>query len=137
MCLPENDEPTVISCYSFFSTLSVGLVILDKTRLPIELKTPANSAVPVNTRAVPIQCCIVNGFWKYRIENNRERNFRKVMMRVTTSEGHSVVSMKTPEIHVYLQTMSRNYTERNVFLHQCTIVPVNHWTHSINVPLDQ
>ena len=56
-----------------------------------------------------------------------EINFRKVMMRVTINEGHSVVSMKTPEIHTYLQTMSRNYIQINKnILYQCIIAPINH-----------
>ena len=52
-----------------------------------------NNKVPANTIAVPIQCTNVNGFSKYQIENNSDKNFRSVTTRVTVRLAHSLVSL--------------------------------------------
>lgn len=50
---------------------------------------------------VPNQCAKVNGFWKYIIENNREKNFLRVITKVTVNEAHSVVKIYTLLMHIY------------------------------------
>lgn len=73
-------------------------------------KASVNRRTPENTINVPIQCPMVNGFLKYRIENIKLINFLKVITNVTTREGHSVVKMKTPLIQTYLrEEMLRKY----------------------------
>ena len=61
-------------------------------------------SVPMKTNKVPSQCHRVNGFWKYKMEKMRLTNLRRVTTRVTVREVHSVVRMKTPRMHTYLDT---------------------------------
>lgn len=65
------------------------------------LKTSVYRSVPKKTTAVPIQCQTVKGFWKYMMEKMRLKNFLKVTTKVTVSDAHSVVRMKTPRMHTY------------------------------------
>ncbi|KAF3855046.1 hypothetical protein F7725_023101 [Dissostichus mawsoni] len=67
------------------------------------LNTSVYSSVPRKTTAVPTQCHVVKGFWKNMMEMMRLRNFLRVTTRVTVSEAHSVVRMKTPLMHTYLK----------------------------------
>lgn len=69
------------------------------------LHTSVYSRVPRKTTAVPNQCQAVKGFWKYMMEKMRLRNFLSVTTRVTVSEAHSVVRMKTPRMQTYLKKL--------------------------------
>lgn len=75
--------------------------------------TSANISVPVNTMIVPIQWAKVNGFWKYIIENNKEKNFLSVITKVTVKDAHSVVSMYTLLMHIYCVTTLSNKKPHN------------------------
>ena len=59
------------------------------------------SKVPPNTNPVPTQWNMVKGFWKYKIEKRRLRNFLNVTTRVTVRLAHSVVRMKTADMQRY------------------------------------
>ena len=61
-----------------------------------------NKAVPPKTKAVPSQCQMVNGLWKYQMLKSRETNLRKVTTSVTVSDEHSVVKMNTALMHTDL-----------------------------------
>lgn len=71
--------------------------------VPRLFHTSVYRRVPRKTKQVPSQCQGVKGFWKYRIEKMRLTNLRSVTTRVTVREVHSVVRMKTPRIHTYLE----------------------------------
>lgn len=59
--------------------------------------------VPMKTNKVPSQCHTVKGFWKYKMEMMRLTNLRRVTTSVTVREVHSVVRIKTPRMHTYLE----------------------------------
>ena len=63
----------------------------------------------------------VKEFRKYIIENMREKNFRRVIIRVTTNDGHSVVSVNTPVIHIYLWAWSRKVNYNYIYLYYLAI----------------
>lgn len=67
------------------------------------LHTSVYMRVPRKTKTVPSQCQSVKGFRKYRMEKMRLTNLRSVTTRVTVREVHSVVSVKTPRMHTYLE----------------------------------
>ena len=92
---------SIYSCFTCFT----GFII--PTLSAIIFKTSVKNRVPENTNIVPHQCMNVKEFRKYKIENMREKNFRRVIIRVTTNDGHSVVSVNTPVIHIYLWVWSR------------------------------
>ena len=57
---------------------------------------------------VPAQWVEVKSFLKYNIENNKETNLRRVTTKVTVSEAHSVVRIKTALMHIYLDNVKDN-----------------------------
>lgn len=66
-----------------------------------------NITVPRKTKIVPIQWYSVKGFLKYIIEKIRDKNFRNVMTKVTVSDVHSAVNVKTELMHTYLRLLLR------------------------------
>lgn len=49
----------------------------------------------------------MKGFLKYIIEKIRDKNFRNVMTKVTVSDVHSAVNVKTELMHTYLKLLLR------------------------------
>lgn len=96
--------------YSAFFSLTAG----PRRAVCTLLHTSVYSRVPRKTTAVPTQCQSVKGFWKYIMEKMRLRNLRSVTTRVTVSEVHSVVRMKTPRMQTYLKKLVKvaNKTEK-------------------------
>lgn len=67
--------------------------------------------VPAKTITVPTQWYKVKEFWKYQMENSSEQNFLSVRTRVTVSDAHSVVRMKTALMQMYwVKVFSARYT---------------------------
>lgn len=82
------------------------MVLAEGDEASASLALPSTSvkmSVPAKTRNVPVQCCKVKGFWKYRMENTRDMNFRRVSTRVTVRAVHSEVSLNTEPTHRYLK----------------------------------
>lgn len=71
--------------------------------IPRLFHTSVYMRVPMKTSKVSSQCHIVKGFWKYKMEMMRLTNLRRVTTSVTAREVHSVVRIKTPQMHTYLE----------------------------------
>jgi len=107
-----NSQDTAAShCRPNYSDLTVlWLASLCVSLSPMLEKTSANTSVPVKISAVPTQWLAVNGLSKYAMDMSRERNLRSVTTSVTDSDVHSVVSINTDLIHMYLAQQQRQGT---------------------------